>query len=152
MATAQQAADIFRGIAQALRNTVDKEAEIVANDLLALVRDRVQNDKEKADGSIFGKYSEAYEKVRDNNNLFGGDINLTFTGEMWASAGVEVDSSINGTSSARIEFKGGLNQDKAFWNSERYGNILEASEDELNAVQEAYQERRLDFIDQLLQF
>lgn len=143
---------VFKTIAQVLRDTTAKEAETTANDTLALVRDRVQNDKENYLGQAFGQYSPVSEQIREDNNLFGGDINFTFTGEMWASASVRLMGRTNGDALAIVEFVGEHNKAKAEKNSARFGSIIRASQDELDIVREAYQERRLDLIEQLLNF
>ncbi len=165
-------------VIQVLDETRDKEAEIIGQDLTAVVRDRVQNDKVQADGSSFGKYSQAvvpywfyqgkgrvsnaeqkildrygyfasYADFREVNNLQSQEIDLTFTGAMWSSAGVQEVEQKEGISTAIISFKGESNQLKAGYHSERWGNILTPNEAEINAAFEGYQERRIELIEEL---
>ncbi len=166
-------------IIQVLDDTRQKEAEIIGQDLTAVVRDRVQNDKVKADGSAFGQYSQAkvpywfykdkgrvsdaeqkvldkygyfasYAEFRDVNNLYSDNIDLTFTGAMWSSAGVEQVEQQDGTSTAIITFKGEDNKLKAGYHGERFGNILTPNEEEINAAFGGYKERRIELLDELL--
>ena len=159
-----------------LDDTRQKEAEIAAKDITALVRDRVQNDRQQFDGSSFGSYSDAvvpywfykgkgnvsnseqklldkygyfasYSQFREVNNLQSEEIDLTFTGAMWSSAGVEKTEDVEeGKAVAFVSFKGIENELKAGYHSDRFGNILQPSEEEVNAVFEGYQERRLELI------
>ena len=165
-------------VIQVLDDTREKEAEITGQDLTALVRDRVQNDKLKADGSPFGTYSQSvvpywffkdkgrvsnadkrvldkygyfasYADFRDVNNLFSDEIDLTFTGAMWKSAGVEDVQQNEGVTTAIISFKGEDNKLKAGYHSDRFGNILTPNEQEINAAFGGYRERRIELLIEL---
>lgn len=162
-------------VSKVMTDTRQKEAETIARDLTALVRDRVQNDKLKADGSPFGTYSQAvvpywffkdkgrvsnaekrvldkygyfasYADFRDVNNLFSDEIDLTFTGAMWKSAGIEDIEDSDGISIAKISFKGDENKLKAGYQGDRFGNILTPNEEEVTAVFDGYKERRIELL------
>jgi len=180
MATPSQFAGILREIVKSLDDTREIEAETVAKDSLALVRDRVQNDKLKADLQPFGTYSGAvvpywfytnkpsnvsdatqkaldkygyfvsYADWRDVNNLQSDQIDLTFTGEMWKSAFVTLGEVSEGIATATIQFESGENALKAGYHSERFGNILALSEEETEVIVLSYKERRFEFLNALL--
>lgn len=180
MASPSAFADILREVVKALDDTRETEAQTVAKDALALVRDRVQNDKLKADGSSFGTYSGAvvpywfysnkpsnisgatqkaldkygyfvsYADWRETNNLQNDQIDLTFTGEMWQSAYVTLGETSEGIATATIQFEQGENALKAGYHSERFGNILALSEDETEVLILSYKERRFEFLNALL--
>ena len=165
-------------VVQVLDDTRQKEAEITATDITAVVRDRVQNDKVMADGSEFGQYSQAkvpywfykdkgrvsdaeqkildrygyfasYADFREVNNLQSEQIDLTFTGAMWSSAGVEDTEVEEGKATAIISFKGEEEKLKAGYHGERFGNILTPNQEEINAAFGGYQERRIELLEEL---
>ncbi len=165
-------------VIQVLDDTRRREAEIIGKDITAVVRDRVQNDKIKADGSEFGQYSQSvvpywfykgkgrvsnadqkvldrygyfasYADFREVNNLQSEQIDLTFTGAMWSSAGVQETEVNKGVATAVISFKGEDNILKAGYHGERFGNILTPNEEEINAAFSGYQERRIELLEEL---
>ena len=180
MASIDDIQAVFNTIVQVLDETRLKEAITTANDLKALVRDRVQNDKVKSDGQPFGQYSTApvpywfytdkesnvsdsakklldtvgyfasYADFREVNNVQAGDIDLTLTGQMWASTTVVEGDISDGQATAIIQFTGESNKLKAGYHGDRFGNILAASDEEINAVIESYRERRFELIGALL--
>ena len=180
MASIDDIQGAFDTIVQVLDETRPKEAVTTANDLRALVRDRVQNDKVKADGQPFGQYSQAvvpywyykdkesnvsnaaqkllntvgyfasYADFREVNNVQAGDIDLTLTGQMWASTTVIEGDISDGQATAIIQFTGESNKLKAGYHGDRFGNILAASDEEVNAAIESYRERRFELIGALL--
>ena len=166
-------------VVQVMDETREDELKLRAKEMTALVRDRVQNDKIQADGSEFGQYSDtpvpywffedkgrvsnaetkalekhgyfvSYAEFREVNNLQSEQIDLTFTGAMWSSAGLQEIEQLEGVSIAIISFKGEENKLKAGYHGERFGNILTPSEEEKNAVFEGYQERRVELLLELL--
>lgn len=176
MATIDEYGKFIDSIIDALEQTRGKEAELTGKDLVALVRDRVQNDKVNAEGVPFGQYSEAvvpywyykdkesnvsdaaqklldsvgyfasYADFREVNNLQAGDIDLTFTGKMWKAATVQVDDISEGTATAVLTFGDEESLLKAGYHSDRFGSILQPITEEINAAYESYIERRIDFI------
>ena len=156
-------------MADEMNATREEEAILIGKETVALIRNRVQNEKVDADGSPFGQYSQAkvpqwffygkslslgadkelhtgewfvsYEEFRYMNNLNTGDINFTFSGDMWKNTGVtEVESSDGSTT----VYLGGQTDRAAQiyeWQEPRYGRILEPNEEEIEFVNEAHLER-----------
>lgn len=166
----------FLNFAQNIKNFIDelndnREAEsiLIAKESAALVRNRVQNDKQNADGSSFGTYSEAvvpqwmlygkslsdgaeervkegpyfqsYKDLREANNLPTDEINFTFSGSMFKNIGpIGVENSRYSTKVAI----GGQTERAANileWQADRHGNIIELSEEERQFIVEAHLER-----------
>jgi len=147
----------------------EEESVLIGQELRTLVRTRVQNDKVNADGSAFGQYSQAlvpqwyfygkslsdtaeqtikngdwfqsYGDFREANNMDSGDINFTFSGDMWRNTGVVNIENTGDSCSVEIGGQTPRAQNILEWQEPRYGNILEASEEEKRFVEEAHLER-----------
>jgi hypothetical protein len=157
------------GMISELISTREEESIIIANDTMALVRNRIQNDKEDADGTEFGQYSEtvvprwmlkgkslsdgaeekvkkgawfqSYVDLREANNLPTDAINFTFSGDLMRNLGIVT---IKNTQYATTVSLGGQTTRAAeilSHQAERHGNILSVSEDEAQMVKEAHEER-----------
>lgn len=166
------------GLISEMIETREEESVIIANDTAALVRNRVQNDKEDADGDTFGQYSEAvvprwmlygkslsdgaeqkvrggdwfqsYTDLREANNLPTDSINFTFSGDLMRNIGV---SSINNTNYTTTATIGGLTtraMEILSYQFERHGNIIAISEDEARLIKEAHEERVNNLINKYL--
>ena len=147
----------------------EEESVLIGQELRTLVRTRVQNQKVNSEGSAFGQYSEAllpqwyfygkslnlsadkelhtgdwfisYSDFREMNNLNTGDINFTFTGDMWRETGVVNIENTGDSCTVEIGGQTPRAQNILEWQEPRYGNILEASEEEKRFVEEAHLER-----------
>jgi hypothetical protein len=166
------------GMISELISTREEESIIIANDAMALVRNRVQNDKEDADGSEFGEYSEAvvprwmlygkslsegaeekvkkggwfqsYADLREANNLPTDAIDFTFTGDLMRNLGIVT---IKNTQYATRVTLGGQTTRAAeilSHQAERHGNIIAISEDEAQMVKEAHEERFSNLVSKYL--
>lgn len=143
----------FRNFARKIRlmsneinETREEQSVIIAEETVALIRLRVQNEKVNAQGDSFGSYSVEYELFRIENNQPVDAKNFTFTGDMWRDTGI---TSVETTGFTTTVMIGGQTQeaaDKLFFNTERDGEILEASEDEIEFIVEAHRERIFDAI------
>ena len=150
----------------------------IADEIIKQVRNRVQEQKVDADGTAFGQYSQAllpqwyfygksnndsaeaelkagdwlvsYADFRELNNLDSGDINFTFSGDMWRNTGVVQVQ--NGAESTTVTIGGqdARSQDILAWQEPRYGNIIEANEEEIEFATEAHRERIFGTINRFL--
>jgi len=150
----------------------------IASEIMKQVRTRVSDEKIDADGSPFGQYSQAllpqwyfygksivdgaedeiragdwfisYAEFRELNNRDSGDINFSFTGDMWKSTGVVQVQ--NGAESTTVTIGGqdARSQDILAWQEPRYGNIIEANEEEIEFATEAHRERIFGTINRFL--
>ena len=110
----------LKKVVEVLNATREEESIVIAQETVALIRLRVQNDKVDAEGSSFGSYSLGYEIFRTLNNQPIDAKNYTFTGQMWRDTGI----------TDVVE-------------------ILEASEEEEQFIREAHEERIINIIDNL---
>ena len=156
-------------IAEELNATREEEAIIIGKETVAMIRRRVQNEKVDSTGSPFGQYSQAkmpqwffygksnsagadkelrdgdwfvsYADFREINGLDSGDIDFTFSGDMWKNTGVTEVESADGSTTVYL----GGQTDRAAqiyeWQEPRYGRILEPNEEEIQFVNEAHLER-----------
>lgn len=179
MATFLDIALKFRAIAEAINATREEESVRIANDLGALVRRRVQTDKEDSDGSGFGGYSQAvvpqpfywgkslsqgaedavkaggwflsYETFRELNNQPTDAKNYTFTGEMWRDTGITFVENTTTTTEVRIGGQTTRAAELLAFNSSRDGvNLLSASDEEIEFVREAHTERIVNIINEFI--
>ena len=152
---------------------------LIADELIKQVRTRVLDKKVDADGSAFGQYSQAllpqwffygksivdgaedelragpwfvsYAKFRELNNRDSGDINFYFTGDLWRNTGVVQVQNDADVTTVTIGGQDARSQDILAWQEPRYGNIIEASEEEREFAQEAHRERIFGTINRFLQ-
>ncbi len=168
----------LRNVANELQANREAESVQIGREAMALVRLRVQNEKEDAQGNSFGGYSQAvvpkqyfygkslsaagdnkvrsrkgrmsYEDFRADNNLETDAKDFTFSGEMWRNTGV--NDVQNGQDTTTVLLGGTTERSKTLiaYNSERDGNILELSEEEITFVVDAHRERVLKVINKNL--
>ncbi len=151
----------------------------IAGEVMKQVRTRVQDKKINADGSVFGQYSQAlvpqwffygksntdtaeadlragpwfvsYAEFRELNNLDSGDINFTFSGDLWRNTGVVQVQNDADITTVTIGGQDTRSQDILAWQVPRYGNIIEANEEEVEFAFEAHRERIFGTINRFLQ-
>ena len=143
-------ANSIRLALQALNDTRERESIIIGQELTALIRRRVQNEKVNSEGDIFGFYSPAWAKVREDNNLPTEAKDFTFTGEMWRDTGVLAADNTNASTTVVI---GGQTQraiELLAFNSERDGNLLAPSDEEIQFVTDAHEERVFTILNKYL--
>ena len=157
----------------------EDESIIIANDVMAQVRTRVQERKVNADGTAFGQYSQAllpqwfyynrsktdtaeadlkagpwfvsYADFRDLNNLPSDDIDFTFTGDLFRTTGIV---NVQNDADATTVTLGGQNARSAQileWQEPRYGNIIEPSEQEQEFAFNAHRKRIENLINRIFQ-
>jgi hypothetical protein len=71
----------------------------------------------------------------------GGDINFTFSGDMCRNTGVTSVKSTNNSTTVTIGGQTTRAQNIQEWQEPRYGNILEANEQEQQFILDAHTER-----------
>ena len=120
-----------------------KEALTLASDINATIADRVQNDGLNADGGTFGDYADSTRKQKVEKGQTSSPyplINFTDTGLMFANIkptverkGTKVVITLKASNKAEI--------DKLRWNTDRFGEILEASKDEQDQLKKDIEKR-----------
>lgn len=172
--TLQDFSNAIKGIISDLEATRTTESVQIANEGIALVRRRVQNDKENADGSYFGSYSEtkvpkwffkgkslsggaetkvqngayfiSYAEFRDANNLESQEIDFTFSGDMWRNTGVtEV---VENESETEVMLGGQTSRAKELhgYHAEKFGSLIVMNEDEIKMIVDSHNERIFNVI------
>lgn len=155
------------------------ESVQIANESVELVRLRVQNSKETADGGSFGQYSEAkvpkwffrgkslsngaderirkgpsfisYSDFRDANNLPTDSINFTFSGDMWRNTGVTGIEESEFETSVNVGGQTTRAKELLGFHAERFGSLLEMSEKEVQFIVNAHSERISNTLSKFLQ-
>lgn len=118
-------------------------ALLSALDTVALVKRRVINERENADGGIFGIYSAGYQKRRIDNNLLGEQINFSFTNKMWNSTTARI---IENTGDRVVVFisPDADNIEKLKYMTEKFGPILVLNPEEEQIHKEIYENKVKD--------
>lgn len=168
----------LRVIIDEIEATRSEQSFLVAKELVANVRSRVQNQKVDADGTSFGTYSTAvvprwmlekramsggaktriragawfqsYTDLREANNLKTDSIDFTFTGRLWQQTGVSDIQASRGITTVKIGGQTEYAKQILGFQEERHGNILTPNEEELQRVREAHEERILNIINRFL--
>ena len=133
--------NIIKQIATEIDNNREEESIIIAEETIALIRLRVQNEKVDAEGDSFGEYSLQYELFRVANNQPVDAKNYTFTGDMWRDTGITEVDNTGFTTTVTIGGQTAEAAAKMAGNTLRDGPILQASEEEIEFIIEAHTER-----------
>jgi len=141
----------WAALREELTNNRSREVLLVAHESLALIRLRVQSSGIDADGQSFGFYSAQYEKERERRNLRTDFIDLTATGGMWRELEVTIEAYEEEISTALVQGRTTRAIDLLEFNSDRYGDLLQLSDDEEDRITKAYFERKIELIQNFLQ-
>lgn len=85
--------------------------------------------------------SEPYKKKRKKAGRQTDHVDLTFSrggAGMFGSTGLVLNEMKNGVATASIAGRDEFTQDKLNWNSERYGDVLGASKEEIDFIVEQF--------------
>jgi len=74
----------------------------------------------------------SYKDWRNANNLQTDHVDLTFTGNMWKGIGLTSVKSGQNIAIVTVSSKDNESEDKLFFNSARYGDILQPNQDEID--------------------
>jgi len=135
----------WAALREELTNNRSREVLLVAHESLALIRLRVQSSGIDADGQSFGFYSAQYEKERERRNL-----RTDFMG-MWRELEVTIEADEEEISTALVQGRTTRAIDLLEFNSDRYGDLLQLSDDEEDRITKAYFERKIELIQNFLQ-
>ena len=164
----------LRLVANELQANREAESVQIGREAMALVRRRIHNDKVDAQGNSFGKYSQAlvpkqffygkslsaaadnkvrnrgyrmsYEEFREDNNLETDAKDYTFSGEMLRNTGVSDVQNTANTTTVSIGGTTSRSKELIGYHTERDGNILQLSEEEIKFVVDAHRERVIKVI------
>ena len=85
----------------------------------------------------------SYKEFRQANNRRTDIVDLTFTGAMWREMDVFIQSNENTSTTVSIKPRTERSRKVAAFNSERYGNILRMSKNEISTIRKANLDRVL---------
>jgi len=141
--TATEFLDKLNRARDILVNTREQEALIIAFDLLALIKSRIQSTGKDYAGMAFIPYTPFTVKQRQKAGYQTGYVDFTQTGRMWANVHPVVKSH---TEESTLVVIRGRDKDTIRKLSNQYnkrGNILTPSRGEQILVQQANKERIL---------
>lgn len=110
----------------------------VAFDLSALVKLRIQTKGQNAKGGQFAPYVPSYARERKAAGYQIGFVDYTRTGQFWASVGPRLVSSAQNITTVVIESRNARGQEILRDAKPKRGNLLAASQKEIDFAQEKY--------------
>lgn len=127
-----------------LIRTRSRDMLVVGLDMVALIKRRVINKAENAEGASFGVYSQAYQKYRAKKNLTDTPFpnkNFKFTTRMWNNTTATIIKESRDALTVRLGPTTQFEVDKLRWNEERSGKIIDASKSEQAMLERAIKAR-----------
>ena len=123
-----------------------KEALTFALSINAAIADRVQNDGLNASGTLFGTYAPSTQKAKIKSGRKAPNfpiINFTDYGNMFSDIKANIDDVKRVGTKVVIKLAptNKENIDKLRWNVDRFGEILEASQGEQDALKKDIEKR-----------
>lgn len=135
----------FKQLRAALPEFIENMSLLLPAEALRDVRSRQQERGQNAQGNDHKPYTPAYLKQKQKAGKYTGKVDLTYSTRMWNNTGV-VGRETN-TDGFRVEIAGRSEetQVKLDANSERYGDVLEMSSDEIDNLATRFDEELADF-------
>lgn len=118
---------------------IEKQLRTIALNTVAMLKNRIQNDGEKTDGSKIktkakkktGAYSQVYGKKRQKSGYQTQIIDLTVTGDLMDRGLTAAPTGVNEWS---VGFTNDIEGDKADYLEQYFGTIFHLSEEEIKIV------------------
>lgn len=130
-------------------STQGQRALVVAFDLSALIKLRIQTSGENSQNAPFAPYTPFTVRDRKKKGYQVGYVDFTQTGQLWASVGPRLVSDGNGLAVVVIESRNQRGKDILTAAQPKRGNILLPSQDEIKFAQDAYIQGLTDLINTL---
>lgn len=118
----------------------------IANDMLALVQDRVQSSGVDYEGSKFAPYTTQYVKNRRKAGYQTNYVDFTRTGQLWGNIAPELTSNTRKEATITIRARTQRNIDILRGARAKRGNILRPNAEEIEIVREANRKRVLNVL------
>lgn len=140
-----------RALLASMEANAERECLIIANDLLALTRLRVNTQGLDSDGGQFASYSPQWARDRQRRGRQVAFVSFSDTGALWGAVAAKVEASSPGSVTVVITARDALSQDKlagALVEPKRKprGNILVPTDDEIDLAAEANRQRVAAYI------
>jgi ABC-type uncharacterized transport system ATPase subunit len=110
----------------------------IANDAIAMIKQRVQETGVNARGGKYKEYTERTKEIRKSKGRQTGFVDFTFTGRMWSSVAVVLDKQQLQEGVAVIRPKNEEESEKMLKNMKMRGRILDLNEKEISFLAENY--------------
>lgn len=149
--TLKELANAFGRMRQDLTNNRQKDAALIAADLTALVKIRIQSTGKNFEEQQFEDYTTPYAKKRKKRGLQTQRVDFTDTGRMWASVQPRVTAHNDRTTQITVKAGDDENQTKLNGQFRKRGNILLPTEKELQRIQALNKRRVIRVMQQNLQ-
>jgi hypothetical protein len=142
-----------RTLLEAMQANAERECLIIANDLLALTRLRVNTEGLDSDNQPFAPYSPAYARQRQARGRQVAFVDFSDTGKLWGAVRATVEATGPGFVRVVITARDQLSQAKLAGalgspQPRPRGNILVPTEDEIAMAAEANRRRIAKYIAQ----
>jgi hypothetical protein len=141
-----KARDFIQRLKDNLREVEEqRQTEVlrIALDATALLKLRIQTSGRNASGQAFAPYTPAYAKQRQKKGAQTGYFDFTVTGRAMANIEPRVEANETGKTVVVIGARDQENIDKIRGQFKKRGNILRLSQNEIQLVSDANQERVL---------
>lgn len=145
-----EAREFFRklreNIAELNRNR-DREFGVIAADLSAQIKLRIQTTGRNASGQLFAPYTPEYARVRTNFGAQTGYVDLTVTGRLMANIQARKTGDTESSTTYTIGPDSQENIDKLRGQLRKRGQVLTPSADEIQIASDSNLERVLKIFD-----
>ena len=139
--TPREYISLMRGNLEAMNANRDQEVMIIAFDLTALVKQRVQTSGLDSSEQPFSPYTPEYAKYRAKGGYQVGYVDFTVSGRLWASIRPRVIRSDKYSTTIEVTTRDEHNQDILKGASIKRGNIIYPSLTEIGIAAQANRER-----------
>ena len=144
-----------RELRRRLPEMTQRNAEIGAHDAVALIVLRIQEKGLDSDGEKLRDYTPKYKTRKERAGRYRGFVDLTYSGDMFGSVGIDA-AKVTNKSGSKSHIKIGLtardeaNREKLEKNSALRGPVLAVRTSERNKVIRFFNERMSDEIKLIL--
>lgn len=131
-----------------IANGIPNIVQTIALDAKALIRNRIQEKGLNAEEQALDGYTPAYKKKKEKAGKYRGFTDTTFTGDMWRKTEITSAEQRGDQYVVTVGGKDQFSENKLEWNSEHYGDLLEVSSKEEDALAQVYDDEIQKIIDQ----
>lgn len=118
-----------------------KEVLLIANDMLALTKLRIQTTGTDSNNQPFEEYTTPYKKERIRRGASASRVDFTLTGAMFRNIIPRITNETKETTTVTIKAGNKAQQDKLDGQFKKRGNILSPTKEELDFLQQLLTER-----------
>lgn len=131
----------IRNVRQEIINSRETEVLKISNDLLALIKLRIQTSGKDYTGAQFAPYVPGYAKERKSKGYQINIVDFTRTGRFWNNVQPVLTASSVTSATVRLEGSEQRSKDIVKGAEKKRGNILQPSKQEVELARKANQSR-----------